>query len=51
VRLGQPDKQGPKTALSDAQLLELIGADLAASPFQGKGHRKVWARLQVRDGV
>jgi transposase InsO family protein len=46
-----PGKRGPKTALSDAPLLELIRADLAASPFQGEGHRKVWARLRVRDGV
>lgn len=28
-----------------------IRADLAASPWQGEGHRKVWARLQVRDGI
>lgn len=46
-----PGKRGPKTALSDDQLLELIRADLAASPFQGEGHRKVWARLRVREGV
>jgi putative transposase len=44
-------KRGPKTALSDAELLELIRADLKASPFKGEGHRKVWARLRVRDGV
>ncbi len=51
VKLTQPGKRGPKTALSDAELLELIRADLQASPFQGEGHRKVWARLRVRDGV
>jgi putative transposase len=51
VRLAQPGKRGPKTALSDAELLELIKADLETSPFQGEGHRKVWARLRVRDGV
>jgi transposase InsO family protein len=51
VKLTQPGKRGPKTALSDAELLELIRADLNASPFQGEGHRKVWARLRVRDGV
>ena len=44
-------KRGPKTPLSDAALLELIRADLNTSPFQGEGHRKVWARLRVRDGV
>ena len=51
VKLAQSGKRGPKTALSDAELLELIRADLNASPFQGEGHRKVWARLRVRDGV
>ena len=50
-RLAPPGKRGPKTGLSDAELLELSRADLAASPFQGEGHRKVWARLRVRDGV
>jgi transposase InsO family protein len=49
--LAPAGKRGPKTALSDAALLELIQADLKASPFQGEGHRKVWARLRVRDGV
>ena len=51
VRVAPPGKRGPKTAFSDDQLLELIRTDLAASPFQGEGHRKVWARLRVRDGV
>jgi len=51
VKLTQPGKRGPKTALSDGELLELIRADLQTSPFQGEGHRKVWARLRVRDGV
>ncbi len=50
-RLALPGKRGPKTVLSDAQLLEMIRADLETSPFQGEGHRKVWARLRVRDGV
>lgn len=39
-------KRGPKPALSDEQLLDLITADLAASPFSGEGHRKVWCRLK-----
>ncbi len=51
VRLAPASKRGPKTVLSDTELLELIRADLKASPFQGEGHRKVWARLRVRDGV
>lgn len=44
-------KPGPKTALDDAALLARIRADLAASPFQGEGHRKVWARLRVQQSV
>lgn len=44
-------KRGPKTPLSDAALLELVRVDLNTLPFQGEGHRKVWARLRVRDGV
>lgn len=41
-------KRGPKTDISDAQLLELIRAVLDASPFVGEGHRKAWARLRAR---
>jgi putative transposase len=37
VRVTPPGKRGPKTTLSDAELLELIRADLNASPFQGRG--------------
>ena len=44
-------KRGPKTELSDTELLGKIQADLARSPFQGEGHRKVWARLRVLDEV
>ena len=44
-------KRGPRTALSDAELLVKIQADLVRSPFQGEGHRKVWARLRVLDEV
>ena len=39
-------RRGPKTAWSDAALLEKIRDVLAASPFYGEGHRKVWARLR-----
>lgn len=41
-----PKKRGPKTALSDEQLLERIRAVLANSPWLGEGYRKVWARLR-----
>ena len=37
-----PGKRGPKTALDDTALRALIRADLAASPFRGEGHRKVF---------
>ena len=40
-------RRGPKPELSDEGLLQLIREDLAASPFLGEGHRKVWARLKV----
>jgi len=47
-----PDqKRGPKTKLTDTELLGKIQADLDRSPFQGEGHRKVWARLRVVDEV
>lgn len=44
-------KRGPKTTLTDDELLLLIRDDLAASPFVGEGHRKVWARLRVQKDV
>lgn len=47
----EPKKRGPKTDLTDEELLVLIRADLAASPFSGEGHRKVWARLRVQKDV
>ena len=39
-------KRGPKTRLDDTALL----AHLAATPFKGEGHRRVWARLRYVDG-
>ena len=41
-----PRRPGPVGAMADALLLEAIRAVLAASPFHGEGHRKVWARLR-----
>lgn len=46
-----PARRGPKPALSDAALLAAIQRDLETSPWTGEGHRKVWARLRVRDGI
>ena len=40
-----PARRGPKPAVSDADLLAAIRADLARSPWTGEGHRKVWAEL------
>ena len=39
---------GPRPVVCDEELLELIRRDLAASPFHGEGHRKVWMRLALR---
>jgi transposase InsO family protein len=47
LSLHPPGKRGPKTALSDEALAEEVRAVLAASPFTGEGHRKVWARLRL----
>ena len=46
-----PGRRGPTPALSDAQLLAAIRTDLARSPFQGEGHRKVHARLRILDRI
>jgi len=46
-----PARRGPKPAVSDDALLAAIRADLESSPWTGEGHRKVWARLRVRDGI
>jgi len=40
-------RPGPVGPMADAALLASIRAVLAASPFFGEGHRKVWARLRV----
>ena len=41
-----PRRRGPIGAMSDDALSLAIRAVLAASPFHGEGHRKVWARLR-----
>jgi putative transposase len=46
-----PARRGPKPAISGADLLAAIRADLARSPWTGEGHRKVWARLRTLDGI
>ena len=44
-------KRGPKPRWSDEELLGFIMHDLERSAFHGEGHRKVWARLRIMDGV
>ena len=44
-------RRGPKPKISDENLLAAIAADLEASPFEGEGFRKVWARLRVQQGI
>src|SRR5512135_1135097 len=46
-----PSRRGPKPAISEAAVLSAIRADLARSLWIGEGHRKVWARLRVLDGL
>lgn len=46
-----PAKRGPKSKISDEELLAAIKDDLSTSPFIGEGHRKVWARLRIRSGI
>ena len=41
-----PRRPGPVGAMADAALVAAIRGVLAASPFHGEGHRKVWARLR-----
>ena len=40
-------RRGPVGPMPDTALLEAIRTVLAASPFHGEGHRKVWARLRL----
>jgi len=44
-----PARRGPKTRYSDEDVLAQIRRAIQESPFHGEGHRKVWARLRVRD--
>ncbi len=41
-----PRRPGPVGPMPDAALVEAIRGVLAAIPFHGEGHRKVWARLR-----
>ena len=46
-----PARRGPKPAITDEALLAAIRRDLQTSPWTGEGHRKVRARLRVRDAI
>ena len=48
---GNPFKRGPRTAVSDDELLVRIREAIRRSPFSGEGHRKVTARLRREDGI
>src|SRR3954463_13294475 len=39
-------RRGPLGGVADEALTTAIRGVLAASPFHGEGHRKVWARLR-----
>jgi transposase InsO family protein len=45
-----PAKRGPKTSLSEEQILAEIRSMLASTLFVGEGHRKVWAKLRHDHG-
>jgi transposase InsO family protein len=44
-------RRGRPPVLDDGALLAQIRTVLAASPFQGEGHREIWARLRAQSGV
>jgi len=46
VSSGPKQKRGPKTELSDDDLLGVIGQAIDDSPFDGEGYRKIWAYLK-----
>lgn len=41
-----PRKRGPKSAIPDDTLLDMVREDLAASPFREEGHRMPYFRLK-----
>lgn len=42
-------KPGPKPGINDCELLGLVQEDIAESPFNGEGHRKIHARLKRKN--
>lgn len=45
----RPQKRGPRTRYTDAELAEHIRRVIANSPWLGEGHRKVWAMLRLEE--
>lgn len=43
----RPEKRGPRTQYTDAELVTHIRRVIANSEWLGEGHRKVWAMLRV----
>jgi transposase InsO family protein len=43
-----PQRRGPRTGLTDAELTTRIRSLLTTAGFHGEGHRKVWARLRAQ---
>lgn len=44
-------RRGSKPAITDDALLAAIRRDLQTLPWTGEGHRKVQARLRLRDAI
>ena len=51
VPASSPARRGPNPGTTDEALLAAIKRDLETSPWTGEGHRKVWARLRMRDSI
>lgn len=48
VPIDAPPRRGPKTALSDREILDAVRDAIADSPWVGEGHRKMWAYLRSK---
>jgi putative transposase len=46
VSSGLKQKRGPKTDLSDSDLLVIIRQTIRTSQFKGEGYRKMWAYIK-----
>lgn len=46
-----PRRRGPKPAIPDAELIQMVREDLLNSPFREEGHRKVYYRLKLEKHI